>query len=174
MLQRARDALLAVMRKRSADRYVLLHYAVVQMIERATANCANEPEAGGILLGTVRGPHLEITGFTPPGPTDVRTLSRFIRQDILHQNAAQNAWVVSNRTVSFVGEWHTHPAGKPLPSYTDRNSWSGLALKSQYPMLFLLAAPGNWKAFMVRRSRAQVIHTELFPHERGDLGLVLR
>jgi integrative and conjugative element protein (TIGR02256 family) len=174
MLQRVRDALLVVTSKRPVDRYVLLHYAILGMMERAAANCANEPEAGGILLGTVRGPHLEITGFTFPGLTDVRTLSRFVRQDISHQDAATNAWRASDHTVSFIGEWHTHATGKPVPSYIDRSSWSELALKSRYPMLFLLAAPGKWKAFLVRRSRAHAIHTELSPHERGDLGLVLR
>jgi integrative and conjugative element protein (TIGR02256 family) len=173
MLQRVRDALLVVMRKRPAERYVLMHYAIFEMIERAAANCANEPETGGILLGCVRGPHLEITGFTFPGPTDVRTLSRFVRQDESHEEAAKKAWVASDRTVSFIGEWHTHPVGKPIPSNIDGDNWSELALKSRYPMLFLLAAPGNWRAFLVTRSRTDVIHTELVVCERGDLGVVL-
>lgn len=62
MLRRLKTALLAPLRK--ADRYVLVHYAVVAMIEKAVATCEGRPEAGGILLGSVRGPHLEIRTFT--------------------------------------------------------------------------------------------------------------
>jgi integrative and conjugative element protein (TIGR02256 family) len=173
MLRRVRDALLVGIPKGRPERYVLLHYAIVEMVERAAANCANQPETGGILLGSARGPHLEITGFTLPGPTDVRTHSRFVRQDASHEEAAMTAWVTSNRTISFVGEWHTHPSGKAIPSIIDRGNWSRLATKSRYPMLFLLAAPGSWKAFLVLRRGTRVIHTELSTCERGDIGLVL-
>jgi integrative and conjugative element protein (TIGR02256 family) len=96
-----------------------------------------------------------------------------VRQDVSHEEAAKKAWAASDRTVSFVGEWHTHPAGKPTPSNIDRANWSNLALKSRYPMLFLLATPGNWRAFLVTRSRTHAIHAELFVCEHGDLGVVL-
>jgi integrative and conjugative element protein (TIGR02256 family) len=144
------------------------------MIEEACRQCANAPESGGILLGAIRGPHLEIVDFTQPGSDDVRSMLQFVRQDERHQTAADNAWKGSRHTVTFAGEWHTHPLGDPIPSSVDRRSWSGLAGHTKHSMLFLLATPGQWKAFLVTRRRFLTTQKELSACERGQWGLVMR
>jgi len=174
MFRRARNALFAASHKGQLERHVLIHYSVVEMIERASISCANAPESGGILLGAIRGPHLEITDFTQPGAEDLRSMFQFVQQDAWHQKAAHNAWVSSHRTVTFAGEWHTHPLGEPIPSSIDRMSWSVLTRKAKYPMLFLLAAPGKWKGFLATQGRLLAAQKELSIYERGHLGIVLR
>lgn len=172
MLGRLRNVLPA--RRRAADRYVLVHYPVVAMMQRAVATCEGCAESGGILLGSVRGPHLEITAFTSPAPADERTMSRFVRQDRAHQVAANDAWMRSAHQVGFIGEWHTHPFGGPAPSRIDRASWARLVAYTGHPMCFLLAAPEGWRGFRVSSSIFDLANPALVEHERGDLGVVLR
>jgi integrative and conjugative element protein (TIGR02256 family) len=172
MLRRLKTVLLAPLR--TSDRYVLVHYPVVTMIQEAAATCEGRPESGGILLGSVRGPHLEITGFTQPARADVRTMVSFIRQDRSHQAASDQAWKHSDREIGFIGKWHTHPSGPPVPSMIDRASWARLAEQSGYPMCFLLASPHGWRAFHVTRRRGGAANSALAECERGALGIVLR
>src|SRR6266568_3324871 len=169
-----KNALLVPLRKSTPERYVLIHYRVATMIEAACMNCANQPESGGILLGSIRGPHLEISGFTRPGPEDQRAPFHFVRQDAKHQSAAERAWASSQRTITFVGEWHTHPIGKPIPSSIDRKSWSALARRTKHPMLFLLAAPAKWTGFLANRRLLMATLKELSLCERGHSGIILR
>lgn len=172
MLRRLKTALLAPLR--TADRYVLVHYPVVAMMQQAVATCEGRPESGGILLGSVRGPHLEITAFTPSAPADERTMTRFVRRDHAHQAAADDAWKRSAQEIGFMGEWHTHPSGPPVPSGIDHASWAKLAAHTGYPLCFLLASPQGWRGFHVSRRRGGAANTALSEHERGALGVVLR
>jgi integrative and conjugative element protein (TIGR02256 family) len=36
------------------------------------------------------------------------------------------AWVGAKRTSQYLGEWHTHPQGDPIPSNEDLSDWSRL------------------------------------------------
>lgn len=141
MLWRLKTALLASLR--NANRYVLVHYPVVTMMQEAVATCPNQSDSGGILLGSVRGRHLEITGLTMPEATDERTVMSFVRQDHAHQAAADFGWRHSMGDVGFMGEWHTHPSGPQVPSMIDRGSWALLAAQSEHPMCFPWRAPGR-------------------------------
>jgi integrative and conjugative element protein (TIGR02256 family) len=172
MLCRLKTALLAP--PRTNDRYVLVHYPVVAMMQQAVATCEGRPELGGILLGSVRGPHLEITAFTPSAPADERTMTCFVRQDHAHQVAADDAWNRSAHEIGFMGEWHTHPSGSPVPSGIDRASWSRLAAHTGHPMCFLLASPQGWCGFHVSRRRGGAANAALAEYEWGTLGVVLR
>jgi integrative and conjugative element protein (TIGR02256 family) len=105
---------------------VILADEVVAEIKRFTAPPESDLEAGGILLGCYRGPHVEILDCTAPMRQDRRTRYGFVRRDPGHQRAALAAWNASGRTVNFVGEWHTHPEDVPSPSRVDRNTWDDL------------------------------------------------
>ncbi|WP_398471493.1 Mov34/MPN/PAD-1 family protein [Tardiphaga sp.] len=172
MLRRLKAALLA--RPHTADRYVLVHYPVVAMMQKAVATCEGKPESGGILLGSIRGPHLEITALTVPAPADVRTMTRFVRQDRVHQAAADNSWKRSAQEIGFMGEWHTHPSGPPVPSTIDRASWAKLTAHMGHPMCFLLASPQGWRGFYVPLRDDGSPDVALAEYERGALGIVLR
>ncbi|WP_410052160.1 Mov34/MPN/PAD-1 family protein [Bradyrhizobium sp. SZCCHNRI3042] len=143
-------------------------------MEQAVAACEGRPESGGILLGSVRGPHLEITAFTRPAATDEGTMTHFVRRDPAHQAAADDAWKRSAQEVGFMGEWHTHPSGPPMPSGIDRMSWANLTTHMGHPMCFLLASPQGWRGFHVSYQGGLSANTALAEHERGALGVVLR
>lgn len=101
--------------------YVLIAPAVRERLEDFLRTDAGTLEAGGILLGFRRDPHLELLDATLPSPRDVRRRYHFVRRCRSHQTAATQAWRVSGRRVDYLGEWHTHPQAHPLPSLIDRS-----------------------------------------------------
>ena len=76
-------------------------------------------EAGGVLVGYRRNPHLEITDVTTPGAKDIQARTRFKRKDPSHRKFVERQWVSSSRLIDYLGEWHTHPEMHPHPSGLD-------------------------------------------------------
>lgn len=151
---------------------MLVHHSVREALDRAAAGCAAKPEAGGILLGAYRGADVEVTGRTDPGPGDERQLSSFTRSDPLHDVANRTAWNASGGTVSYVGEWHTHPWGGVQPSSTDTTTWRSEAKRCGRPMVFALVAPGEWGLFLVCPRWPRPSISRLGFLEAGDVGVV--
>jgi integrative and conjugative element protein (TIGR02256 family) len=121
-------------------RLVALTDTVMQEISRFTQAPEANREAGGILLGRYRGPHVEILRCTTPMPEDRRTRFGFVRQDKGHQQVAVKEWLESGGSINFVGEWHTHPERHPTPSWVDRRSWRAQMGKHKpNPMVFVIA-----------------------------------
>jgi integrative and conjugative element protein (TIGR02256 family) len=120
-------------------RLVTLADAVVQEITRFATSPESSREAGGILLGHYRGPHVEILRCTNPMPSDRRTRFGFVRQDKGHQKIATKEWLESGGAVNFVGEWHTHPERHPTPSWIDLRSWRRqITRPGRDPLVFII------------------------------------
>lgn len=119
---------------------MILADEVVAEIRRFTGPDESRLEAGGILLGCYRGPHVEVLQCTTPMRKDSRTRFGFVRRDPGHQRAADGAWRSSGGTINFVGEWHTHPEDHPRPSNIDRNTWAKLMRKRRHDALIFLIA----------------------------------
>ena len=81
------------------------------------------PEAGGVLLGSYRGGHIEVTHASIPGKGDVRRRNEFIRKDCCHQQLSDSLWERSSGEIIYIGEWHTHPTAIPSPSARDYKEW---------------------------------------------------
>lgn len=90
---------------------------------------SNDLEAGGLLLGYVRGSHLEIVEATVPTKFDKRRRYLFERMRDLHDAIAYKLWSQSDGKVRYLGEWHTHPECNPSPSGIDLREWHALATK---------------------------------------------
>jgi integrative and conjugative element protein (TIGR02256 family) len=114
---------------------------VVETIEGWVERGNRSREAGGILIGSHRGIHVEVSRCTVPMQRDTRTRTFFDRMDGGHHAAAMRAWRVSGGTDTFVGEWHTHPEARPSPSFLDRWTWSGIMRRSAEPVVFVI---GGW------------------------------
>ncbi|MGU3362010.1 Mov34/MPN/PAD-1 family protein [Methylobacterium sp. M6A4_1b] len=96
-------------------------------------------EAGGLLIGNYRGPHLEVGHCTTPLPGDHRGRYLFDRRDAGHQAEALNAWRRSGGTDTFVGEWHTYPVDHPTPSGRNFRTWHAIMQRTSNLVLFLIA-----------------------------------
>jgi integrative and conjugative element protein (TIGR02256 family) len=120
-------------------RLVTLADGVARDIARFAASPESSREAGGILLGHHRGPHVEILKCTTPMPRDRRTRFGFVRQDKGHQEIATREWQQSGGAINFVGEWHTHPERHPTPSWIDRRSWRRQMIRAERdPLVFII------------------------------------
>lgn len=125
-------------------------------------------------MGSYRGPHIEVTNCTEPGPEDLATLSSFARVDDCHQRAATNAWLHSNQTATYVGEWHSHPFGQPNPSGIDRNTWRTVVARLKMPCLFVIVSPAGWRVFRILGSKPKADAARLKKSDVGTVGLVFR
>jgi integrative and conjugative element protein (TIGR02256 family) len=127
------------------DGFILIAAAVVQQIRRHRQLTAFSTEAGGILLGLRRGRHLEVTMATTPKRADWRSRLGFHRLSRFHQKHATRAWLRFQRTVDYLGEWHTHPERFPTPSGIDRAEWGKLTRSRTSDLLFVIVGTeGLW------------------------------
>lgn len=130
-----------------AHDYVLVHPNVWSVMQSFVQSGATQAEAGGILIGSYRGSHIEVSSCTTPLPKDVRKRTLFDRVDAGHHNAAYEAWEKSGRTETYVGEWHTHPERNPSPSGLDRRTWRKITEKQSDPVVFIIVGTEAVSAF---------------------------
>ncbi|GAA1409768.1 Mov34/MPN/PAD-1 family protein [Oerskovia paurometabola] len=93
------------------------------MLDEAAAG-GSTLETGGILLGHEEegASATHLTGAGSPGPLAVRE-PRFFLRDLSHARMlALLAW--ERDRSQWVGEWHTHPLGRPMPSGLDLGSYA--------------------------------------------------
>lgn len=90
-------------------------------IEAEVARGGRVLETGGILLGHESDGVPQVTVAGDPGTKAVREPLRFSR-DLDHaERLAERAWQESQAV--WLGEWHTHPGGSPVPSDIDMASY---------------------------------------------------
>lgn len=122
------------------------------------------PESGGILLGYVREPHLEVLEATEPTRWDKRLRCFFDRSAQGHCDWAQRRWAESGGLVRYLGEWHTHPEDYPSPSSVDKSGWIKLAGKRQdrRPVLAIIVGRKALHVELIdHEGKAMVMHGEL-------------
>ena len=103
-------------------------------------------EAAGVLIGERRGPHLVIHDVSEPGKGDTRSRYAVNRRGIHHQLAVDNAFVRSEGSLQYLGEWHTHPEDTPSPSVTDLNSWKRHLVDPEQMVLVIVGRKHIWVA----------------------------
>jgi integrative and conjugative element protein (TIGR02256 family) len=118
---------------------------IITKIEEFSLPSEISKEAGGILIGSYRGPHVEVLHCTTPLPGDRRLWNLFDRRDQGHRYEALRRWEESGRTTTFVGEWHTHSEPKPTPSFIDRTNWSKIAKRHRIgPLILAIRGISGW------------------------------
>lgn len=152
----------------------MLRYKACDFFDAVQATCAAQPERGGILIGSYRGPHIEVADYTEPGRKDIASLSSFERVDESHQRAATDAWRRSDSTSTYVGEWHSHPSGPPHPSNLDRQTWQAVVTRLNTPCLFVIASPTAWQVFRILGTKPLTDVVPLTRIEQGTTGIVFR
>jgi integrative and conjugative element protein (TIGR02256 family) len=104
------------------------------LVDRKTDDC----ESGGLLLGFVRGNHFDVRMITVPYKKDHTSRYSFIRRDERHLNIFQAIRLRINRSLTYIGEWHTHPEDNPRPSNIDINEWKSIKSTRPYPVVFMI------------------------------------
>lgn len=126
----------------TSDNRVLINFdqKVLELFRQHIQLFDNDAEAGGLLLGEVRGRHLSLVEATSPTTEDLRGRYSFERLPQGHSAVARKAWSESQGTVRYLGEWHSHPQDHPMPSEIDRAEWKRLASerKDKRPVLAVI------------------------------------
>jgi len=123
---------------------VLIPSTIVDQLNQFQQTGLQDLEAGGLLLGLRRGPHIEIVRITTPLRDDIRTRTSFHRRDLGHFQLADRLWMDSQHTIGYVGEWHTHPEPLPRPSFVDTSEWRRVMRKEKRPTIFLIIGTSDW------------------------------
>ena len=149
------------------DTLVVIEKSVINTLSRHAQIRRDAAEAGGILIGSYRGPHVEVSECTVPMPGDPRLRHMFDRKDPGHNRAASAAWRRSQYTQTYVGEWHTHPEDHPSPSWLDRRTWSNVMWNyCDGPVLFLIVGRrGFWIGLVIRGT---ILPATLVEAESGE------
>lgn len=124
------------------DKRILVNFdeKVLNVFRQHIQRQSSDAEAGGLLLGEVRGRHLNLVDATFPTFDDLRSRYSFERLPQGHAEVAQKMWSDSRGTVRYLGEWHSHPQDCPIPSGIDRSEWKRLATerKDKRPVLAVI------------------------------------
>lgn len=84
-------------------------------------------ETGGALLGWRSDTEVVVRHVLGPGPNAEHGFSHF-EPDAAWQGArGRQIYAESGRTIAYVGDWHTHPRGRPTPSRQDRKVMRAIA-----------------------------------------------
>lgn len=128
-------------------------------------------ETGGILLG--RGPdavgviYVEEAG--EPGENAERRPDFFLRDRAHAEYLATEAWERSRAI--WVGEWHTHPTGPPIPSTRDLVTYTGLLDDPELAfeaLVSVIVAPDAETAWDAPRLLVWVLQSRQSPAGLGE------
>jgi integrative and conjugative element protein (TIGR02256 family) len=147
---------------------LFLHLDVLRHLYHLTPT---RDEVGGWLLGywAAEGAGVVVTHATPPGPRGAPSGVTISASG--HAARFEEAWQHSAGHVTFLGDWHTHPGGVPLPSSTDRLALEQLAEISEFgtpvPLIAIACVPRRrWArsprhvAFFLRAADGGVLHLD--------------
>ncbi len=139
----------------SPDRCFGIHlpkHCLKAMLDYATRDYPRE--TGGVLLGKYT-PSMAlavVTEVSGPPEDSSKARSGFWRGVLGLQATISRLW---KEQQYYLGEWHVHPDGLPVPSTTDRDQMRAIAESSSYqcpePLLVILgfsmeSGPAKWSA----------------------------
>jgi len=121
---------------------VEFHNAAAEVMSRCRQLSRRDSEAGGMILGrlVVESNDLVIDEATQPSKRDRKGRFFFIRRRRAAQCRVNQAWLGSNGTRNYLGEWHSHPEDNPTPSDIDIENWCRIGAEARYEQDFLLFA----------------------------------
>lgn len=123
-----------------------LKYDVIEFIKTEIMNCPVK-ETGGILIGYKTDNQFVVTHATGPGPKAKHSLFNF-RRDVQYCNEQLlQFFEESDGVLTYLGEWHTHPIGRPIPSWVDDKEMHAISKTEIYqndlPLLFIIRKTKN-------------------------------
>jgi len=89
-------------------------------------------ETGGILIGYKTVDQIVVTEATGPGPNALHSMFNFQRDVEYCNHVLEQRYTESEGVYGYVGEWHTHPFGKAIPSEQDKEEMIKISETSSY------------------------------------------
>ncbi|MCK9293526.1 MAG: Mov34/MPN/PAD-1 family protein [Desulfobulbaceae bacterium] len=115
------------------DRKFIITEPVVDLLMNYRQTDKWQKEAGGLLIGRhlLEEDHLVVDRITEPTWWDKRLRTFFFRSN-RHNRILYKTWNDSNKTLTLLGLWHTHPEPIPTPSVVDYKDWENTLLQGEY------------------------------------------
>ena len=119
------------------------------LIHRYKQDSFYKAEQGGIFLGKERENSIEIVEATIPQREDKFSRFNFFRKSQNHQEIATDRWLNSDSTITYCGEWHTHPEKIAKPSNADIREWKMKLRGYSIPLLLVvIGLDSDWLGVM--------------------------
>lgn len=123
--------------------------SVYRILQRFIQDEKHKPESGGILMGQVKERDIYVQKLTVPGGADKNSRYSFTRDKDAAQIILDHEAINSLNTVTYLGEWHTHPELSPSPSLQDYSMIKEQFAKGKLNLPFvLLLIQGIDKVFL--------------------------
>lgn len=133
------------------NRVVLVHSVVIEVLT-AEADAKEPRETGGVLLGYFQQQDNVpvILLATTPGPNAIH-LPNYYKPDYEHDEVQiANVYEKSNRQITYMGDWHTHPLPRCNMSYRDKKTLRRIAAfgpaRVNEPIMLIHCFNGGWTA----------------------------
>jgi integrative and conjugative element protein (TIGR02256 family) len=113
-------------------------------------------ETGGVLLGYRHDEEFVITAALGSGPGARHEHDGFWPDGAWHECEVAAHYARSGRVETYLGDWHSHPHGAPLPSKRDRKTARRIArhrdARAPQPLMLIAGRgqPDDWVALMYR------------------------
>ncbi|MGD0553103.1 MAG: Mov34/MPN/PAD-1 family protein [Sedimentisphaerales bacterium] len=91
-------------------------FAILELYKQSQKT---QKEAGGILLGQVRGKQIFVLKASIPNKYDKSRKFNYMRDKDVAQVIVNHEFANSTNKTIYLGEWHTHPEIEPWPSICD-------------------------------------------------------
>ena len=118
-------------------------------------------ETGGVLLGWRNGADVVVSHVVGPGPGAQHERTTFHPDSAWQAERIAELYELSGRRLEYLGDWHTHPGGRPWPSRRDAGTLRHIAASAEArcpdPVMVILGSAAAdeasaWKvgAFVLR------------------------
>lgn len=156
-----------VRRRRVSDGTLWLPRQLLMRM-RDQARASSPDETGGMLLGWEGRGHLAVHSLIGPGPGARSSRSRFEPDGEWQLQRVADAYRASGRTVTYLGDWHSHPNGRGEPSARDTATAAAVsrhrAARAPEPVTLILCRERRqWRpcAFRYRGGRLRPLEIEI-------------
>ena len=89
-------------------------------------------------------PEVVITASVGPGPSAIHGLDAFVPDHAFQDREIARIYEKSDRHVSYLGDWHSHPRGTAALSWKDRRTLRRIACsdgaRAPTPLMFVVVA----------------------------------
>lgn len=136
---------------------IILKFSVIAgMFSRGSKTQENGGVLYGYKLSNIQ--EYRILGFTDPFQEDKISLFRFDRLDSSHIDLINNKWI-DDKSIMYLGDWHSHPSYKSYASNLDRSTWKRISKKAKTnsSILVFSIVSSNEILYCVYRKRGKEI-----------------
>jgi integrative and conjugative element protein (TIGR02256 family) len=138
------------------------------LIEQARDAAPNE--TGGMLVGWAVATEIVVTQVIAPGPDAIFARDHFEPDGRWQNGQLARIYRASDFTVTYLGDWHSHPRGPGRPSRRDRETAAAVSAdtdaRAPEPLTLLVSGRrGRWRARPYRFASGRLRRTHLAVHE---------